>query len=92
MPLHDNFSMIARVSLGHTGRAVPPSNLVSWIFYLVIISAICRVFLPMLPLMATQVLLSWNISVFTWFIAGLLFLKVYWSILTSKKVDKYLHR
>jgi uncharacterized protein involved in response to NO len=46
----------------------------------------------MLPLMATQVLLSWNISVFTWFIAGLLFLKVYWSILTSKKVDKYLHR
>ena len=86
------FAMMARVSLGHTGRALTPSNLVSWIFYLVIISAISRVFLPMLPQMATQVLLSWNISVFTWFIAGLLFLKVYWSILTSKKVDKYLHR
>ncbi len=86
------FAMMARVSLGHTGRALTPSKVVSWIFYLIIISAISRVFLPMLPEMATQVMLSWNISVFTWFIAGLLFLRGYWSILTSKKVDKYLHR
>ncbi len=86
------FAMMARVSLGHTGRALTPSKVVSWVFYLIIVSAISRTFLPMLPLMTNKIMFSWNISIFTWFIAGLLFLIVYWPILTTKKVEKYFHR
>lgn len=79
------FSMMSRVSLGHTGRALIPSKLVSWIFILIIISALARAILPSLSMMP---LLSWNISAFAWLIAGVLFLKVYFPILIAKKVEK----
>jgi uncharacterized protein involved in response to NO len=90
------FSMMSRVSLGHTGRALIPSKLVSWIFMLIILSALTRAILPslsipsspMLPLSIHQPLLSWNISAFAWLIAGLLFLKVYLPILIAPKIDK----
>ena len=85
------FSMMSRVSLGHTGRALIPSKLVSWIFILIIISALARAILPslsMLPFSIHQPLLSWNISALTWLIAAALFLKVYLPILMAKKIEK----
>jgi len=79
------FAMMCRVSLGHTGRSLTPSKLVSWIFLLILLSAFTRAILPSITL---QPLLSWNISALAWLIAGLLFLKVYLPILTAKKVEK----
>ncbi len=41
-------AMMARVSLGHTGRDIKnPPKVVSWIFSLMVAAAIFRVFLPM---------------------------------------------
>jgi len=82
------FSMMARVSLGHTGRALLPSKLVSWLFYLIILSALARTLLPIFH----QPLLAWNISTLAWLAASVLFLKVYLPILTTKKVERYFHR
>ncbi len=79
------FAMMCRVSLGHTGRALTPSKLVSLIFLLILFSAFTRALLPMIT---AQPLLSWNISALAWLVAGLLFLKVYLPILTAKKVVK----
>ncbi|ALO33839.1 ATP synthase F0 subunit A [Colwellia sp. MT41] len=85
------FAMMSRVSLGHTGRALTPSKLVSWIFFLIMISALARVILPslsFLPILVNQTLVAWNISALAWLIAGILFLKVYLAILTTKKLPK----
>jgi uncharacterized protein involved in response to NO len=87
------FAMMGRVSLGHTGRALTPSRLVTWMFFLIIISALARVILPFLPINGTtQPLLAWNISALAWFIAGVLFLKIYLPILTTKKIEKHFNR
>jgi len=83
------FAMMCRVSLGHTGRALIPSKLVLWIFTLIMLSALSRTFLPLLT---SQPLLAWNISAFSWFAAGLIFLRIYFSILTTKKIVKSFHR
>jgi len=83
------FAMMSRVSLGHTGRALTPSKLVSWMFFLIMLSALARVILPIL---INQPLLAWNISVIAWLVAGLFFLKVYLPILTTKKIEKHFNR
>lgn len=83
------FSMMCRVSLGHTGRALIPSKMVSWIFFLIIFSAFTR---AILPTITSQPLLAWNISAIAWLIAGLFFLKVYLPILTAKKIEKIFSR
>ena len=79
------FAMMCRVSLGHTGRSLAPSNLVSWIFALILVSALSRALLPTITL---HTLLAWNISALAWVVAGLLFLKVYLPILVTKKLMK----
>ncbi len=78
--------MMARVSLGHTGRGVgrvPP--LLETIFYTAIVSALIRVVLTLglneqygIMIGASQIL---------WMTAFVLFLVVYWGILTSARVD-----
>jgi uncharacterized protein involved in response to NO len=83
------FSMMCRVSLGHTGRELTPSKLVSWIFTLIMLSALSRTFLPILT---SQPLLAWNISASAWFFAGLIFLRIYFPILTTKKMVKSFQR
>jgi len=83
------FAMMCRVSLGHTGRTLIPSKMVSWVFFLIILSAFTR---AILPTIASKPLLAWNISALAWLIAGLFFLKVYLPILTTKKVEKFFSR
>jgi len=83
------FAMMCRVSLGHTGRELAPSKLVSWIFTLIILSALTRTFVPILT---SQPLLAWNISAFSWLVAGLIFIRIYVPILTTKKIVKSFQR
>jgi len=78
------FSMMCRVSLGHTGRALIVHPLVSWLFVFIFISAIARVLLPIF----NQPLLGWNSSAFLWLLAACSFLKVYFPVLTSRKIER----
>ncbi|OUR62774.1 ATP synthase F0 subunit A [Colwellia sp. 39_35_sub15_T18] len=78
------FSMMCRVSLGHTGRALIVHPLVSWLFIFIFIGATARVLLPIFHLP----LLGWNSSAFLWLLAASCFLKVYFPVLTTKKVER----
>lgn len=76
------FSMMARVSLGHTGRALIPHAYVVWVFVFIFMSALARVILPSIQ----QALAGWNISAMFWLLASILFLRVYFPILINKRV------
>lgn len=79
-------AMMARVSLGHTGRDIRnPPNIVSWIFGLIIAAVIFRVFLPMwMPdLYQTWLVISGII----WCLAFTLFVMTYAAILIKPRVD-----
>ena len=77
-------AMIARVSLGHTGRELRSSASINAAFALVTLSALAR-FLPLwLPLWRTHL---YNLSALAWTLAFVIFLLGYWRILTSKRVD-----
>ncbi|MCL5049767.1 MAG: NnrS family protein [Firmicutes bacterium] len=78
-------AMMARVSLGHTGRLLQPKAIMSVAFGLVIIAALLRVFagwlLPGMPL-------AWyNIAIGAWVVAYLLYIVVYFPVLTTPRED-----
>lgn len=79
------FAMMSRVSLGHTGRALLPHKLVSWIFLLIFTSAITRVLMPMFQ----HSRLGWNISLSAWLVAASLFLIIYFPMLTKPKRSRF---
>lgn len=75
--------MMARVSLGHTGRAMKASNAIAIAFGLINVAALFRVILP-------TVLFSWtNVLIYcatlAWLAAFGLFLAVYLPILIAKR-------
>jgi uncharacterized protein involved in response to NO len=77
--------MMARVSLGHTGRAMKVSNVMAIAFGLINIAALFRVILP-------AALFSWsNVLIYcatlAWLAAFALFMFVYVPILTAARVD-----
>jgi len=77
--------MMARVSLGHTGRALRVSNAMAISFVFINVAALCRVLLPV-------VLPGWYnllvyVSTFAWLAAFSLFVFVYSPILTSVRAD-----
>jgi uncharacterized protein involved in response to NO len=77
--------MMARVSLGHTGRALRASNAIAIGFLLINVAALFRVLLP-------AILPSWYnflmyVSTFSWLAAFSLFIFVYTPILTSIRAD-----
>jgi uncharacterized protein involved in response to NO len=77
--------MMARVSLGHTGRALKASNAMAIAFVLINLAALFRVLLPVaMP--------GWYgnfiyVSVLSWLAAFALFVFVYAPILTSARID-----
>ena len=77
--------MMARVSLGHTGRALKASNAIAQAFVLINLAALLRVLLPIaLP--------NWyNILIYgstlSWLAAFSLFMFVYAPILTTPRID-----
>jgi len=79
-------AMMARVSLGHTGRNIhtPPRSVI-WIFGLVIFATLSRVFLPMtLPEFYR---FSVMLAAGGWIVAFGLFCMVYWPILSKPRID-----
>lgn len=78
-------SMMARVSLGHTGRSIhTPPKTVSVVFMLMIVSAISRVVLPMLG----GDYMNWVVlSQIAWILAFMLFYVSFVDILSKPRID-----
>ena len=76
-------SMMARVSLGHTGRPLLVSNVLALSFAAVLLSGVLRA----LALLLAKPLLLWQLSAALWLVAFLIFIRVYLPILTSPRLD-----
>ncbi len=78
--------MMARVSLGHTGRNVfEPPKILGWLFALILVASVVRV---IIPLLTTQHYLLWiGISQFLWIAVFCLFFYIYFPILLRQRVD-----
>jgi len=77
--------MMARVSLGHTGRALKASNTIALAFVFINLAAVFRVLIPALfPIGFNTVLMA---STYCWLAAFTLFIFIYTPILTSARVD-----
>ncbi|AQS37833.1 uncharacterized protein involved in response to NO [Shewanella psychrophila] len=74
-------AMIARVSLGHTGRALKPHSSLNIAFALILFGAVARFTLPLLQ----QASWGWDIGAASWVIAFSLFLWHYTPILFSAR-------
>ncbi|MCH7373710.1 NnrS family protein [Aeromonas sp. MR16] len=77
--------MIARVSLGHSGRALRVGRRITAAFGLVILSALLRVLIP--QLWPAFTLVGWNLSGWSWIAAYGLFVWVYAPILSQPRAD-----
>lgn len=78
-------SMMARVSLGHSGRPLQPKTVMSLAFVLVICAAISRTFFIWLWPAYTQYWLYAGIS--CWVIAYAVYVVVYFPVLTTPRAD-----
>jgi len=78
-------AMIARVSLGHSGRALQVGRRITLAFALVITAALLRVLLPLFWPIHT--LSGWNTSGLAWSLAYGLFVWIYAPILCRPRVD-----
>jgi len=78
--------MMARVSLGHTGRNIhtPPRSVV-WVFGLVILATVSRVLLPIV--LPEYYRLSVMLAASGWMAAFGLFCIAYWPILSKPRID-----
>ncbi|MBM7456950.1 uncharacterized protein involved in response to NO [Oceanisphaera litoralis] len=77
--------MVARVSLGHSGRPLKIGRSVVIAFALLILAALLRSLLPMLA--PGMTLTAYHISALAWMSAFGLFSWVYWPILTRPRID-----
>ncbi|WMC10008.1 NnrS family protein [Oceanimonas pelagia] len=77
--------MIARVSLGHSGRPLKLKRPMVVAFVLVIAAGLVRALLPMLAPGLTS--LAYDVSALTWVIAFGIFCRIYWPILTQARAD-----
>ena len=77
--------MMARVALGHTGRAMKASNTIAVAFALMNIAAFLRVVLPLTIASWANVLIY--VAALAWLAAFALFIFVYAPILTKARVD-----
>jgi len=77
--------MMARVSLGHTGRALKASNAIAIAFVLINVAALFRVLLPIaMPSWYANLI---YVSTLSWLAAFSLFIFVYAPILTRARID-----
>lgn len=78
-------AMMARVSLGHTGRMLVPHPLMSVAFMAVLLAAVCRVAVPLLkPQWYVEAVL---LAALLWCLGFGCFVALYFRILTSPRVD-----
>jgi uncharacterized protein involved in response to NO len=87
-------AMMSRVSLGHTNRKLVVNKVITFTFFIMGSAALIRAFMPYIPTNIFQlflqkslspILFSWNLSALLWILALLIFLKIYWPILTTAK-------
>lgn len=76
-------SMMARVSLGHTGRPLVARPLMVVSFAALLLAGLCRA----LAMGLSAPHLIWQISAGLWLGAFLIFIRVYWPILTAPRLD-----
>jgi len=78
-------AMLARVSLGHSGRPLQPKPIMSAAFMLVIVAALTRVILNWL---VPDLAMTWLIVAATaWIVAYAIYVVVYVPILTTPRPD-----
>jgi len=77
--------MMARVSLGHTGRVMRASNMIAFAFGLINVAVLFRAVLPALIFSWSNVLIYF--ATLAWLAAFALFLFVYAPILTTARID-----
>ncbi len=77
--------MMARVSLGHTGRMLEPARLVTFAFVAVSLAAFVRVFLPLV--FPDALALGYAVSGVLWMLAFGTFATIYLPILMRPRVD-----
>ena len=77
--------MMARVSLGHTGRLLAAPRVMTPAFVFLLAAGLVRVAAPLLP--GSQYLPALVLATVAWSIAFALFLSAYWSILVSRRAD-----
>lgn len=76
--------MMARVTLGHTGRGLAAPKAMPWAFALLYVAALLRVFLPLL---VSSYVLTVALSALFWSAAFALFVLSYGSMLLKPRVD-----
>ncbi|MCU7939596.1 MAG: NnrS family protein [gamma proteobacterium symbiont of Bathyaustriella thionipta] len=79
------YGMMARVSLGHTGREMLPSKLAVIGFYLLFAATLVRVIFP--AFLMAQYVLWIEISSVLWVFAFILFTIAYLPVLTQPRID-----
>jgi len=78
-------SMMSRVSLGHTGRALEVPAYLAWAFAMVLLAAVIRSLVPLAAGGLTA--WSWRLSAVLWIVAFGCFLYRYLPVLTRPRVD-----
>lgn len=76
-------AMLARVSLGHTGRALVTGKMLSLAFGLLLLAGALRMFATL----SGYPLLFWQVSAVLWLSAFAIFLWLYWPVLTQPRAD-----
>ena len=77
-------AMICRVSLGHTGRALQVGSLITLGYVGLALSAIMRVIAPLLTSPSSSL---YVVSAACWIFGYLVFVIIYWPILTKPRAD-----
>ena len=78
-------AMIARVSLGHTGRPLLVGRIVSVAFFLIVSAGVLRILSALFP--AGLGFVGLCISALCWALAYVIYLAVYYPILTAPRAD-----
>ncbi|MDO6694830.1 NnrS family protein [Aliiglaciecola sp. 3_MG-2023] len=78
-------AMIARISLGHTGRPLQPRRTMTFAFMMIILAGISRVSVEYLQEFTSANL--YVVAAILWVFAYLLYVLGYWKILTSPRPD-----
>lgn len=79
-------AMMSRVSLGHSGRDITqPSKALSYAFCIMLLGFLTRVILPLFNIFDYEFLIG--ISQICWLIAFIIFVTIYFPILTKPRVD-----
>ena len=77
--------MVARVSLGHTGRLLEPASVMTLAFVAINLAALLRVMLPLFFPELTGIAMT--VSGLTWMAAWVVFVVIYAPILLNPRVD-----